>query len=165
MVDIKKIKYLIFSIIILIMICLITINHLNNKVFVQGEVIETKTYKDEKTKIEIIYEISEEIEKEDIVKIKSKKITKKEKKNNIIKSYTINVYNELEELKEVNNTNIIIKIPIDKKLKKYSNYKIVYIDSNKEISEETFDTKVSENYIEFKTDHLSKYAVIGYKDN
>jgi len=167
MVDIKKVSYFIISMILLIMICLITINHLNNKVFVKGEIkkkIETKTFIDEKTKVEIIYELSDEISKEDIIKINSKKISKKEKKKNIIKSYVISLYNG-EEKKVVNNTNIVVRIPIDKILKKYDDYKIVYINSDKEITDEIFVIKKTDKYVEFKTKHLSKYAVIGIKDN
>ena len=63
------------------------------------------------------------------------------------------------------NTNslINIKIPLTEDLKGYENYKVVYINDKNEITDELFEVKVSTDYLEFNTTHLSVFGIIGTK--
>ena len=66
--------------------------------------------------------------------------------------------------KSVSNSLINIKIPIKDELIGYDEYKVVYIDESNKITDEKYDVKVIDNYIEFNTNHLSVFCIIGIKN-
>ena len=61
------------------------------------------------------------------------------------------------------NGKFTISIAIDRSLRDYKNYKVLYFDEDGVIKEELKAT-LDNGYVTFTTTHLSDYAVIGYND-
>ena len=196
--NVKKTKYFVIAIIILIILGVLLIIHFNNKEMVNGEnkendktvevkptdevvtttkkrvvikevsneVKEEVIYKsviDDENKLVYNYKLTNEITESDKLISKKLEISDLLKEKNIIGLYDISLYDVNLVKKSVNNSLITIKIPLTDELKGYEDYKIVYINDNNEISSEVFESKVSEDYIEFNTTHLSMFGIIGTK--
>lgn len=119
-----------------------------------------KTIKDDNN-IFYTYNLSNEINNKDIIISTEININKTLENMNIIKLYDISLYNDKLSLKSVKNTSITIKIPAKNILNDYENIKIVYINDNKIIEE--YNTSIYDDYIEFTTNHLSTYGIVGTK--
>ena len=196
--NVKKTKYFVIAIIILIILGVLLIIHFNNKEMVNGEnkendktvevkptdevvtttkkrvvikevsneVKEEVIYKsviDDENKLVYNYKLTNEITESDKLISKKMEISDLLKEKNIIGLYDISLYDVNLVKKSVNNSLITIKMPLTDELKGYEDYKIVYINDNNEISSEVFESKVSEDYIEFNTTHLSMFGIIGTK--
>ena len=111
------------------------------------------------------YKLTDEIHNNDSIISTKLNISEELKNKNIIGLYDISLYDDLLNKKSVNNSLINIKIPIKDELVGYDEYKVVYINYNNEITDEEFDVKVMDNFIQFNTNHLSVFAVIGIKNN
>lgn len=61
------------------------------------------------------------------------------------------------------NGKFTISIAIDRELRNYKNYKVLYFDEDGKIKEE-FKATLDNGYVTFTTTHLSDYAIIGYND-
>lgn len=107
------------------------------------------------------YNLSNEINNKDIIISTEIDINKTLENMNIIKLYDINLFNDKLSLKSVKNTSITIKIPAKNILNDYENIKVVYIKDNKIIEE--YNTSIYDDYIEFTTNHLSTFGIIGTK--
>ncbi len=119
-----------------------------------------KTIKDDNN-IFYTYNLSNEINNKDIIISTEIDINKTLENMNIIKLYDINLFNDKLSLKSVKNTSITIKIPAKNILNDYENIKVVYIKDNKIIEE--YNTSIYDDYIEFTTNHLSTFGIIGTK--
>lgn len=119
-----------------------------------------KTIKDDNN-IFYTYNLSNEINNKDIIISTEININKTLENMNIIKLYDINLFNDKLSLKTVKNTSITIKIPAKNILNDYENIKVVYIKDNEIIEE--YNTSIYDDYIEFTTNHLSTYGIIGTK--
>lgn len=119
-----------------------------------------KTIKDDNN-IFYTYNLSNEINNKDIIISTEIDINKTLENMNIIKLYDINLFNDKLSLKSVKNTSITIKIPAKNILNDYENIKVVYIIDNKIIEE--YNTSIYDDYIEFTTNHLSTFGIIGTK--
>lgn len=76
----------------------------------------------------------------------------------LISFYDVSVYNGKKEV-SMKDGEYLIKIKIDGDIDKYQNYQIIYVSENGEIKE-YIDGEIEENYIVFKTSHLSQYGII-----
>ena len=76
----------------------------------------------------------------------------------LLYSYDVNLLNG--DNTKVTNGNFKIKFPINDELKKYSEFKAVYLDSNYDVKE-TFEVEKVNDYLVFSTNHLSNYALVG----
>lgn len=119
-----------------------------------------KTIKDDNN-IFYTYNLSNEINNKDIIISTEININKTLENMNIIKLYDINLFNDKLSLKAVKNTSITIKIPAKNILNDYENIKVVYIKDNTIIEE--YNTSIYDDYIEFTTNHLSTYGIVGTK--
>ena len=119
-----------------------------------------KTIKDDNN-IFYTYNLSNEINNKDIIISTEIDINKTLENMNIIKLYDINLFNDKLSLKSVKNTSITIKIPAKNILNDYENIKVVYIKDNTIIEE--YNTSIYDDYIEFTTNHLSTFGIIGTK--
>ncbi len=119
-----------------------------------------KTIKDDNN-IFYTYNLSNEINNKDIIISTEININKTLENMNIIKLYDINLFNDKLSLKTVKNTSITIKIPAKNILNDYENIKVVYIKDNTIIEE--YNTSIYDDYIEFTTNHLSTFGIIGTK--
>lgn len=119
-----------------------------------------KTIKDDNN-IFYTYNLSNEINNKDIIISTEININKTLENMNIIKLYDINLFNDKLSLKTVKNTSITIKIPAKNILNDYENIKVVYIKDNEIIEE--YNTSIYDDYIEFTTNHLSTFGIIGTK--
>ena len=136
------------------------INRVNTKNTNTNKYDIRKTIKDNNN-ISYTYNLSNEINNKDIIISTEININKALENMNIIKLYDISLYNDKLSLKSVKNTNITIKIPAKNILNDYENIKIVYINDNKIIEE--YNTSIYDDYIEFTTNHLSTFGIIGTK--
>ena len=136
------------------------INRVNTKNTNTNKYDIKKTIKDDNN-ISYTYNLSNEINNKDIIISTEININKTLENMNIIKLYDISLYNDKLSLKSVKNTNITIKIPAKNILNDYENIKIVYINDNKIIEE--YDTSIYDDYIEFTTNHLSTFGIVGTK--
>lgn len=141
----------------------------NNKeeVIIEELVNEEAIYKsiiDEKTEIVYNYKLTNEISNNDKFISTKLNVDNNLLINNVISLYDISLYDEYMNKKIVNNSLISIKIPIKDELVGYDEYKIVYINESNKITDEKFDVKVIDNYIEFNTNHLSVFGIIGIKN-
>ena len=190
--DKNKTKYFVIAIILLIILGVILIVHYNNKSMVSIEDDDTTTKKttdittttttkkvvinevstssniykstiDEETSILFNYKLTDEISDTDKLISKPVEIKDEFKNNNVIGLYDISLYDANMIKKSVTNSLITISIPITGSLVGYDEYKVVYIDSSNNITDEEFNTSVNENYITFDTTHLSLYGIIGIK--
>jgi len=187
----KKTKYFVIAIIILIILGVLLIVHFNNKEVVKGEkdsdattttekVITTtkkrvnveveepvkevyKSVVDEENKLVYDYKLTDEILETDKIISKKVDLTDALKENNVIGLYDISLYDSNLVKKSVSNSLITIKIPLTDELKGYDEYKIIYINDKNEITDEKFDVKVTTDYIEFNTTHLSLFGIVGIK--
>ena len=123
-----------------------------------------KSVVDENTKLLYNYKLTDEINETDIIISKTLDINEEFKNNNIIGLYDISLYDANLIKKSVKNSLITISIPIEGALKGYDDYKIVYIDNDNNITDEKFNTTISDGYINFDTTHLSIYGIIGIKN-
>lgn len=80
-------------------------------------------------------------------------------KYDVLSLYDVSVYNGKKEV-SMKNGSYTIKIKLIETEKKYSSYKIIYVNDDGEIVE-YIDGEVEDGYIVFKTSHLSQYGVIG----
>ncbi len=119
-----------------------------------------KTIKDDNN-IFYTYNLSNEINNKDIIISTEININKTLENMNIIKLYDINLFNDKLSLKAVKNTSITIKIPAKNILNNYENIKVVYIKDNTIIEE--YNTSIYDDYIEFTTNHLSTFGIVGTK--
>ena len=78
---------------------------------------------------------------------------------NLIKVYEIDVKND-NKIIPMKNGEYVIKIKLDNDVKKYDNYMVAFIEND--TVKEQFETTHTSNELQFKTTHLSKYAVYGY---
>ena len=170
MINIKKIIYFILAIIILILISLITLNHLNNKEFVTGIIKEKeepkkvlKTIVDEESNIEICYSLSKEINDTDKLIIKEKTIPYNFKKKNVIKYFSISLYDEENIKKSFIDSEMTINITLSKELKKYDELKVVRINNKYQFTDEEFDVIENDNKLIFVINRSSKYGIVGIK--
>ena len=167
MVDIKKIKYFFILIILFILIELICLNHLNNTVLVSGDneiIEEVKEYKDildSDTGIELKYELSNEILESDIFKIRDKKLTKKLREEDIVKYFSISIYDKDNIKKRVKNSKVTVTIPLDEELIKYDELNVVRLNSNVEITDDEYLVHVNDNSMVFDINMTSKYGIVG----
>ena len=195
--NVKKTKYFVIAIIILIILGVLLIVHFNNKEMVNGEdkgksdttttkttekvtttkrrvkveevsdeVIEETVYKsviDEENKLVYNYKLTDEITESDKLISKKLEISDAFKEQNVIGLYDISLYDVNNAKKTVINSLITIKIPLIDELKGYDEYKVVYINDNNKITDETFEVKVDGEYIEFNTTHLSVFGIIATK--
>ena len=136
------------------------INRVNTKNTNTNNYDIKKTIKDDNN-ISYTYNLSNEINNKDIIISKEININKTLENMNIIKLYDINLYNDKLYLKSVKNTSITIKIPAKNILNDYENIKVVYINDNRIIEE--YNTSIYDEYIEFTTNHLSTFGIIGTK--
>lgn len=111
------------------------------------------------------YKLTDEISNNDSIISTKLNISNDLKTKNIIGLYDISLYDVLLNKKSVSNSLINIKIPITDELKGYDDYKVVYINDKNVITNEKFNVKVENNYIEFETTHLSVFGIIGIKNN
>lgn len=123
-----------------------------------------KSTVDETNKIIYNFKLTNEILDND--KLVSKKLDINEylKNNNVIGLYDISLYSSDNIKKSVNNSLINISIPLNSDLIGYDEYKVVYVNDNGIITDETFETSVKDGYIKFSTTHLSMYAIVGIKN-
>lgn len=119
-----------------------------------------KTIKDDNN-IFYTYNLSNEINNKDIIISTEININKTLENMNVIKLYDINLFNDKLSLKAVKNTSITIKIPAKNILNNYENIKVVYIKDNTIIEE--YNTSIYDDYIEFTTNHLSTFGIVGTK--
>ena len=123
-----------------------------------------KSVVDDENKLLYNYKLTDEISDTDIIISKVLDLNEEYKNNNIISLYDISLYNSNMVKKSVKNSLITISIPITGNLVGYDDYKVVYIDDNNNITNEEFNTTVSDGYITFDTTHLSIYGVIGFNN-
>lgn len=126
------------------------------------EVIYKSTI-DEKNNIVYNYKLTNEINNNDKIIATKLNIDSELLDNNVIGLFDISLYDEFMNKKTVSNSLITIKIPIKDELAGYDEYKIVYINDSK-ITDEEFEVKVIDNYIEFNTTHLSTFGILGIKN-
>lgn len=124
-----------------------------------------KSVIDDENKIVYNYKLSEEILDTD--KLISKKLDINEylKNNNVIGLYDISLYTNDNIKKNVSNSVINVSIPLTSELIGYDEYKVVYVNDSGVITDEVFDTSVSDGFIKFTTTHLSMYGIVGIKNN
>ena len=122
-----------------------------------------KSVIDENNNLIYNYKLTDEITNTDIIVSTPLEVNEFLKSNNVIGIYDISLYDMNMIKKTVSNSLINISIPITGNLVGYDNYKVVYIDENDNITDEEFNTTVSDGYINFSTTHLSKYGIIGTK--
>lgn len=124
-----------------------------------------KSVIDDENKIVYNYKLSEEILDTD--KLISKKLDINEylKNNNVIGLYDISLYTNDNIKKNVSNSVINVSIPLTSELIGYDEYKVVYVNDSGVITDEVFDTNVSDGFIKFTTTHLSMYGIVGIKNN
>lgn len=79
----------------------------------------------------------------------------------ILTTYDISVMNGEEVVKMENGNYKISLIANEDLLKKYSNFKVVYIDENGKVAE-SIAAVVNGNTVTFETSHLSTYSLVGY---
>ena len=146
-----------------------------------SEVIKTTTKKVEEEKEEVAqsdvymstvdsdnkllynYKLTDEIKETDILISKKEEVNETLASNDVLALYDISLYDADMNKKSVKNSSITVSVPIVGSLVGYDEYKVVYITDENVISDEKFDTTVSDEYIKFTTTHLSKYGIIGTK--
>lgn len=119
---------------------------------------------DEINKIIYNYQLSDEILDSDKLVSKKLEINTYLKDNKVIGLYDISLYSSDNIKKNVNNSKINVSIPLDSNLIGYDEYKIVYVNDQGVITDEVFESTISDGYIKFTTTHLSMYAIIGIKN-
>jgi len=188
----KKTKYFVIAIIILIILGVLLIVHFNNKqmvkgeedksdtptttekvttttkkrVYIEEEKVEEVVYKsviDETNKLVYNYKLTDEITETDVIISKKLEISETLKEKDVIGLFDISLYDANLVKKNVSNSLITIKIPLTEELKAYENYKVVYINDKNEITDEKFEVKLSSDYLEFNTTHLSVFGIIATK--
>lgn len=133
---------------------------------VVAAVTEETVYKstvDKNTEFVYNYKLTDEILDTDKIISKALDIPSNLYNKNVIRLFDISLYSNEDVKKAVNNSLITVRVPIDDYLKQYDEYKVVYVNDNYEATDETFNTIVNDNYIEFETTHLSMYGIIGTK--
>lgn len=140
----------------------------NSSEVVDNATTNNNVYKsviDDENKIVYNYKLSEEILDTD--KLISKKLDINEylKNNNVIGLYDISLYTNDNIKKNVSNSVINVSIPLTSELIGYDEYKVVYVNDSGVITDEVFDTSVSDGFIKFTTTHLSMYGIVGIKNN
>jgi len=169
MVDIKKIFYFILALIILILIGLITTKHLNDVVFVNGEIKEKeveeikymKTLIDNNTNIKIEYDLSDEIFDDDIIKIRNKNLVKSLEEKDVVKYFSLSLYDKNSNKKRIKNSLIKVTLYLNEDLNKYEDLRVVRINNKIEITNEEFDIERNKDSIIFYITMSSKYGIIG----
>ncbi len=105
---------------------------------------------------------------EEAVKEVTEQITEKYKNEKTMKDIKlIGLY----EINMVDGTSVVpmengkftISIEIDKQLRNYKNYKVLYFDEDGKLKEE-YKATLDNGMITFTTSHLSDYAIVGYND-
>ncbi len=91
------------------------------------------------------------------------KNNKKIKDLKFIGLYEINMVDGVE-VWPMENGKFTISIAIDRSLRNYDSYKVLYFNHD-HILEEEFDAKLEDGMIKFTTTHLSDYAIIGYNSS
>ena len=122
-----------------------------------------KSVVDSDTKLLYNYKLTDEISNTDIIISKPIVISEELKVKNVIGLFDISLYDTDLVKKDVKNSLITISVPITGELVGFDNYKVIYIDTNNNITDEEFNTKVEDGYITFDTTHLSIYGIIGTK--
>lgn len=110
------------------------------------------------------YKLSDEINDTDNLVSKKIDINQYLKDNNVISLYDISLYDSNNIKKNVSNSLINVSIPLTGDLIGYDTYKVIYIKDDGVISDEVFETNVSDGYIKFSTTHLSMYGIVGIKN-
>ena len=123
-----------------------------------------KSVIDEENKIVYNYKLTGEILDSDKLVSKKLDISEYLKRNNVVGLYDISLYSSDNVKKNVSNSLINVSIPLNGDLIGYDSYKVVYINDSGVITDEVFETTISDGYIKFNTTHLSIYAVIGIKN-
>lgn len=132
------------------------------------EVINSNVYKsviDDENKIVYNYKLSNEILDTDKIISKKLDISEYLRSNSVIGLYDISLYSVDNIKKSVNNSIISVSIPLSSELIGYDEYKVIYINDNGVVTDEVFDTSVSDGYIKFTTTHLSMYGIVGIKNS
>ena len=119
---------------------------------------------DENNQLIYNYKLTDEINNEDSIISTKLSISEVLKNKNIIGLFDISLFDDMLNKKSVSNSLINIKIPIKDELIGYDEYKVIYINENNEITNEEFNVKIENNYIEFETTHLSIFGIIGIKN-
>ena len=139
-----------------------------------SEVVENNTnsnnsvYKsviDDENKIVYNYKLSDEILDTDKLISKKLEISEYLKNNNVIGLYDISLYTSDNIKKNVSNSVINVSIPLTSELIGYDEYKVVYVNDSGVITDEVFETSLSDGFIKFTTTHLSMYGIVGIKNS
>ena len=140
----------------------------NSSEVVDNNITNNNVYKsviDDENKIVYNYKLSEEILDTDKLISKKLDISDYLKNNNVIGLYDISLYTSDNIKKNVSNSVINVSIPLTSELIGYDEYKVVYVNDSGVITDEVFDTSVSDGFIKFTTTHLSMYGIVGIKNN
>ncbi len=140
----------------------------NSSEVVDNNTTNNNVYKsviDDDNKIVYNYKLSEEILDTDKLISKKLDISDYLKNNNVIGLYDISLYTSDNIKKNVSNSVINVSIPLTSELIGYDEYKVVYVNDSGVITDEVFDTSVSDGFIKFTTTHLSMYGIVGIKNN
>lgn len=124
-----------------------------------------KSVIDEENKIVYNYKLTNEILDSDKLVSKKLDISEYLKNNNVIGLYDISLYGSDNIKKNVSNSLINVSIPLNGDLIGYDSYKVVYINDSGVVTDEVFETTISDGYIKFNTTHLSVYGIIGIKNS
>ena len=124
-----------------------------------------KSVIDDNNRLVYNYKLTDEISDSDKIISTILTVSDELKASNVIGLYDISLYDVNMTKKSVKNSFINISIPITGDLIGYDEYKVIYLDDNDNISNENFETNVSDGYIKFSTTHLSKFGIIGLKNN
>ncbi|MBQ3020986.1 MAG: hypothetical protein IJD92_02025 [Bacilli bacterium] len=108
------------------------------------------------------YKTSKEILNSDILISTKLELNEYLINNNIISLYDISLYDSNNVKKDVVNTSITVKIPIEN-IDDYNTLKVVFINDNNEITDEVIESNIDNNYLVFTTTHLSKFGIVGEK--
>ncbi len=134
-----------------------TNNNSNNSVY--------KSVIDDENKIVYNYKLSDEILDTDKLVSKKLEISEYLKNNNVIGLYDISLYTSDNIKKNVSNSVINVSIPLTSELIGYDEYKVVYVNDSGVITDEVFETSLSDGFIKFTTTHLSMYGIVGIKNS
>lgn len=80
----------------------------------------------------------------------------------LIGVYDIDIMDKNNNVVKIDDTLLEISVPYTNDLK-YTNFKVLYLDVNNEVKQ-TISAKYSNQMITFKVNHLSRYAIVGYKE-
>lgn len=141
-----------------------------NEVVVINNKVETETLEAEgiaftsKDKMDASYKITLSDLLKNTAEEVLNKIKNSIKNSNLVRFYDISVVNQNEQIVEMKNGEYTIRLDLtEDEIKAYDAFKVVYVKDGE--VKETFDAKVVENAVEFKTTHLSEYAVLGVKNS